>query len=137
MAKKKPLCLICNKTRENDSLRPNILRAHLQNLHPTHAIKDKIYFEKLNTSLKKQKNDNSGHFFKRNEAAVTALYEVAKMIAKTKKPHTIGEKLISPYVDVIIKLMISNEAGKKTKQVSLSKSTIKSRIVDMSENIEQ
>ena len=59
------------------------------------------------------------------------------MIAKTKKPHTIREKLISPCVDVIIKLMISGEAGKKTKQVSLSKSTIKRRIVDMSKNIEQ
>jgi len=42
------------------------------------------------------KLDSTGHFAMENEKLMEASYEIALLIAKDKKPHTIGESLVKP-----------------------------------------
>ena len=70
-------CVICHKVLSADSMRP------------------------INLSF-----DSTGRFQQQNEATLAASYEISQMIAKTKKPHTIGETLIAPCVEVIVKRML-------------------------------
>ena len=64
-----------------------------------------------------------------------ASYEVAYQIAKSKKPHTIGEELIKPCALEMAKIVLGKEAEKKLQQVSLSNDVIHNRIIDMSDDI--
>ncbi|XP_076343931.1 protein FAM200C-like [Tachypleus tridentatus] len=64
-----------------------------------------------------------------------ASYEVAYQIAKSKKPHTIGEELIKPCALEMAKIVLGKEAEKKLQQVSLSNDVIHNRIIDMSVDI--
>ena len=53
--------------------------------------------------------DTEGDIQKVNERAVEASYRVSLLIAKTKKPHTIGEDLILPNAKEMVSLM--NQPG--------------------------
>ena len=64
-----------------------------------------------------------------------ASYAVSLQIAKAKKPHTIGESLIKPCILECANLVLGVKASEQLKQISLSKDTVKSRIVEMSSNI--
>ncbi len=72
-----------------------------------------------------------------NEKAVTASYEVSRLIATSGKPHTIGEDLILPAAKQMVSIMLGNKAVKQLNLISLSNNTIKRRINDMSENVFQ
>ncbi|CAH2006297.1 unnamed protein product [Acanthoscelides obtectus] len=72
------------KVLSNDSMRPNRLERHLKQQHPTLVLKTKEFFPSKAESLKRMRLDKSGSYH-------TALFEIAFMIAKQKKPQTIGE----------------------------------------------
>ncbi len=58
-----------------------------------------------------------------NEKAVTASYEVSRLIATSGKPHTIGEDLILPAAKQMVSKMLGNNAvntvAKLTKNITL------------------
>ena len=54
-----------------------------------------------------------------NKPILTASYEVAYLIAKQGKPHTIGETLIKPAVLVMANIMLGKEAEVKLYQIPL------------------
>ena len=56
-------------------------------------------------------------------------------MAKTKKPHNIGETLLKPCILESVKLVLGEKASQTMKQISLSNDTIKSPIHEMSDNI--
>ena len=56
-------------------------------------------------------------------------------IAKSKKPHTIGEELVLPCTKDIVRLMIGADAVKKLISLSISDKTVQRRIQEMSEDI--
>ena len=56
-------------------------------------------------------------------------------MAKTEKPHNIGETLLKPCILESVKLVLEKKASQAMKQISLSNDTIKSRIQEMSDNI--
>ncbi|CAH2012054.1 unnamed protein product [Acanthoscelides obtectus] len=60
----------------------------------------------------------------------TASFEIAFMIAKQKKRHTIGEELIKPCVLKATQIILGEEAQQKMKSISLSNNTAKRRIDD-------
>ena len=58
------------------------------------------------------------------------------MIALAKKPHNIGETLIKPCMLTVTSLVFEEANSKKLAKISLSDSTVKSRIDEMAEDIE-
>ena len=70
------------------------------------------------------------------EKAQKASYEVAYLIAKDKKPHTIGETLIKPAAIAISQIMNGDKATEEIKGIPLSADTISRRISEMSQDIE-
>ena len=56
-------------------------------------------------------------------------------MAKTKKPHNIGETLLKPCILESVKLVLGEKASQTMKQISLSNDAIKSPIHEMSDNI--
>ena len=66
---------------------------------------------------------------------VTASYEIAPLVAKNKKPHTIAEELIMPAAKVLVKHVIGNKAVSKLNRVSVSNNTIQRRVTEMSTDL--
>ena len=67
--------------------------------------------------------------------ALEASYAVAKILAKTKQPHTITECLVLPCCQEIVNIMKNESAVKEVKKVPLSDNTLSRRIADMSDDI--
>ena len=116
-------------------MKPASLKQHLANAHPSIMSKNRSFFESKLSGLKRQKLDQTGMFWRTNKAAVHASYAIALHVAKTKKPHNIGETLLKPCVLESVKLVLGEKASQTMKQISLSNDTIKSRIHEMSDNI--
>lgn len=116
------------------SMVPSKMNRHLNSDHPSHANKDKLYFQRQLEQNKKQKL-----FMKSivtvSEKALEASYHVAKLIALPKKPHTISETLITPACMEIVRLMLGANEVKEVNKVSLSADTMKRRIDDTSSDI--
>lgn len=70
-----------------------------------------------------------------SEKALEASYHVAKLIARQKKPHPIGETRIKPACMEIVRLMLGPNEVKEVNKVSLSADTVNRRIHDMSSDI--
>ncbi|GFS77663.1 zinc finger BED domain-containing protein 5 [Nephila pilipes] len=130
----RPQCIICGDQLSNESMVPSKLKRHLYSSHPSCANKDKQYFKRCLEQNKKQKK-----FMKSavtvSEKALEASYHVAKLIARQKKPHTVGETLIKPACVEIVRLMLGPNEVKEVNKVSLSADTVKRRIHDMSSDI--
>ncbi|GFT10897.1 zinc finger BED domain-containing protein 5 [Nephila pilipes] len=127
-------CIICGDQLSNESMVPSKLKRHLYSSHPSCANKDKQYFKRCLEQNKKQKK-----FMKSavtvSEKALKASYHVAKLIARQKKPHTVGEILIKPACMEIVRLMLGPNEVKEVNKVSLSADTVKRRIHDMSSDL--
>ncbi|CAH1959448.1 unnamed protein product [Acanthoscelides obtectus] len=67
----------------------------------------------------------------RNDDGLRASYNISLPIAKSGKPHTIGEKLILPAVEEVLKT-----ASDIIKRIPLSNNTVERRIDEMSSDIE-
>ena len=61
-------------------------------------------------------------------------YEVAYLIAKDKKPNTIGEARIKPAAVSISQIMQRDKTADEVKQIPLSADTIRRRISEMSQD---
>ena len=113
---------------------PNKLMRHLNTNHAVHAGKNKDYFQRLLSQNKKQECFMKSSFTV-FEKALEASYHVAKLIARQKKPHTIGETLLKPACLEIVRLMLGSKEVKEVSKVPLSADTIKRRIDDMSNDM--
>ena len=116
-------------------MKPASLKQHQANAYPSMMSKNRSFFESKLFSLKRQKLDQTGMFWRTNKAAVDASYAIAFHVAKTKKPHNIGETLLKPCILESVKLVLAEKGSQTMKQISLSNDTIKFRIHKMSDNI--
>lgn len=134
----KPQCIICLEILSNESMKPSKLRRHFETKHGEFTSKSLDFFVvKLGEFKKSQKVMKSSTSLSGNKNATLASYEVAQLIAKSGKAHTIAEELILPAAIVLCKTMISESAAKLISSVPLSNNTIQRRITDMSANIEE
>ena len=74
-------------------------------------------------------------FLSNSEKCQKTSYEVAYLIAKHKKPHTIGEARIKTAAVSISQIMHGDKTADEEKQIPLSADTIRRRISKMSRDM--
>lgn len=79
----------------------------------------------------------SGTSYTTSEKTLSASFEVSKLIAQSKKAHTIAETVIKPCMLKVAEELLGQEAQKKIREIPLSNDTVKSRIQKMSTDIEE
>ena len=132
-----PQCVVCCKVLSEGSMKPSFLKRHLSGCHPDLATKDIDFFKHKEVGVKRIRLDHGGQFSQQTQAGVRASYMVALRIAQEKKPHTIAENLILPCCKDIVHCVLGDCAEKKLASLPLSNDTIKRRIRDMADDVEQ
>ena len=64
------------KTFSNSTMKPASLKQHLAKAHPSMMSKNRSFFESKLSSLKRQKLDQTGMFWRSNKPAVHASYAI-------------------------------------------------------------
>ncbi|KRX93267.1 SCAN domain-containing protein 3 [Trichinella pseudospiralis] len=94
-----PQCVVCLYTLSNDALRLTRLQRHLHHRHPELSKKPVECFCAKRNFLFQMRLDKKGK-------AVKVSYEIAMLIAKNKKPHTIGENLVKSCIVNVAKILL-------------------------------
>lgn len=133
-----PMCLICNKVLSNDSMKPSKLEDHLKRCHTDKMGKDLKYFQTLKEKYEKRPTMHSmfASTSQSNDDGLRASYNISLLIAKSGKPHTIGEQLILPAVEEVLKTVLHKSPFDVLKRIPLSNNTVQRRIDEMSSDIE-
>ncbi|XP_076037421.1 protein FAM200C-like [Oratosquilla oratoria] len=134
--KELPMCLICNNTFSNKSMKPSRLKEHLIRKHSEKASKPIAYFENLKKNFNQQ-NTLSSYLKKSsqtNEGGLTASYEIAQLVAKTGNAHTVAENVIKPAFEILMKTVLQQDSANTLKTIPLSNDSIRRRIDEMSLN---
>ena len=130
-------CVRCYEKLSNDAMRPSRLKRHLETKHPGHQNKSLAFFQSKKDSFKKMKILSADSFCQSSSAKVVeASFEIALMIAQAKKSHNIGKTLIKPCMLKATSLVFGVTNSKKIAKISLSNSTIKTRIDELANDIE-
>ncbi|XP_072387391.1 protein FAM200C-like [Diabrotica undecimpunctata] len=114
-------------------MRPNRLERHLSSKHKD---KPKEFFAIKSENLKLMKLDSTGYTAQTSEKVLKALYELSLLIAKEKKSHIIGETLVKPCLLKVADIILGTQSKQKLSQISVSDNTVKRRIDDMAEDIQ-
>ena len=133
-----PMCMICEKTFSNEAMKPSRLEEHLSKIHPGRKDKSLSYFQMLKDQHSSRptlagmfsassKEDNDG---------LRASYNISLLIAKSGKPHTIGEELILPAVSEVLRTVLHKSPSDIIKKIPLSNNTVQRRIDEMAEDVE-
>uniref|UniRef100_UPI00358E8A1A protein FAM200C-like n=1 Tax=Myxine glutinosa TaxID=7769 RepID=UPI00358E8A1A len=131
----RPQYVLCYKVLAEASMKPSKLKAHLDSTHPTHQNDSEDVFRSKKAHFMAKGSLTRHGFQPSTKPILEASYEVALLIAKDKKAHTIGETLVKPCAVVMANLVCGPEEAKKLKSVPLCNNTIKRRIEDMSKDI--
>jgi len=132
----KPQCVICATVLANDALKPAKLKRHLETVHPNFSDRPLKFFAGKLENLKKMKLGSSGTRFATSEKTLVASFEISKLIAQSKKPHTVEETLVKPCLVKAVEEVLGLEAKKQIQEIPLSNNTVKARIELMSNDIE-
>uniref|UniRef100_A0A671W871 DUF4371 domain-containing protein n=1 Tax=Sparus aurata TaxID=8175 RepID=A0A671W871_SPAAU len=131
----RPECVICGEKLADDSMRPNKLRRHQETKHHKTIGESREYFErKKQLALSRRSTDIRSAFERAGsdlQRATEASFDCSLLIAKAKKPHSIGEQLIKPACLKIVERLCGPQVVAKLKAVPLSDNTVKSRIDQM------
>jgi hypothetical protein len=120
-------------------MKPSKLNRHLELKHPEYKEKPIDFFINRRRQLKSAKKNMTSMFSlsPQTENLVLASYKISKLIAETGYPHTVGEKLILPVMKIISPRICEKKQEKQVNLLALSNNTVKRRIVDMANNIEE
>lgn len=129
----RPICVICSDILANDSLRPVKLTRHLNTKHPEYKNKPVEFFQRHASQQLKQSEVLKRHAgVGLNEKLLKASFEVALLIAKNKKGHTIGESLVLPAAYKICQTIYGEKIATPIKSVPVSNDTVGRRIIALS-----
>ncbi|XP_043563391.1 zinc finger MYM-type protein 6-like [Chiloscyllium plagiosum] len=65
-----------------------------------------------------------------------ASYNIAKLIAKCGKPHSVGELLVLPAIAEVLSTVLHQEPSMTIKRIPLSNDSVRRRIDEMASNVE-
>ncbi|QQP54558.1 Protein ZBED8-like [Caligus rogercresseyi] len=102
-------CIHCSNVLANFSLKPAKLSHHQSNLHPN------IELTEEDLEAKRKRFDK----------------QVALNIAERKKAHTIGEELIKPCAEIMVRNILGDKVKREISKISLSNNTVRRRIGDI------
>lgn len=96
----RPECVICGEKLANDSMKPSKLKRHQETKHSQTIGESREYFERKKQLALSRRSVDIRKAFERAGSdlhrATEASFDCSLLIAKTKKPHNIGEQLIKP-----------------------------------------
>jgi len=123
----------------NESMKPSKLKRHLELKHPEYSSKPIDFFinrkrELIATKKTMSLNISRGAEF---EPLVMASYEISKLIAETGYSHTLAEKLIVLAMKMLASRIWDKKHVNQVNMLALSNNTVKRRIVEMADNIEE
>ncbi|XP_018015681.1 protein ZBED8 [Hyalella azteca] len=134
-----PMCLLCEKVFSNEAMKPSRLVEHLKRMHSDKADKNLTYFQLLQDKV--QKRTIFGNMFasslQRSTDGLRASYNISLLIARSAKPHTIGEELILPAIREVLHTVLHESPDQIIKAIPLSDTCVQGRIDEMAENIEE
>ena len=130
----KPKCVVCEEILSKESMKRSKLLSHLESNHSGCVDKPLEYFQRKLEALSGQAKVMKV-FTTVNQSAVYASYIAFYKIAKQKKAHTIGKKLILPVMKKVVKIMIGEKESEKLNALTLSNNTVKRQIEDMSGDV--
>jgi len=134
-----PMCLLCKKTFSNDSMKPSKMKDHLERIYCDKKSKELDYFKALKAKFHSRPRLET--FFKSpanpDLQGQKALYNIALYIAKKGKPYCIGEEVILPALEEVLRNVMKTNPDPVLKSVPLSASTVKRQIDEMAHNVEK
>jgi hypothetical protein len=119
-------------------MKPSRLIEHLKTAHPDKADKNLAFFTALRDSFRKRPT-MSNMFSKASHQSIDGLrasYNISLLIAKSGKPHTIGEELILPAVSEVLSTVLHQQPHDIIRKIPLSNNSVQRRIDEMAENVE-
>ena len=78
-----------------------------------------------------------GEIDRQNTDGLVASYSISLLIAKSGKPHTIGEKIILPAIQEAVTTVMHLDGRSVIQSIPLSNDTVASRINLMASDVEQ
>uniref|UniRef100_A0A5S6Q7E4 DUF4371 domain-containing protein n=1 Tax=Trichuris muris TaxID=70415 RepID=A0A5S6Q7E4_TRIMR len=103
-------------------MKPSKLKSHFTRCHADKNTEDVSYFRAL-----REKQDRDG---------LAASYKISLLIAKTGKPHTIGEELLIPAIAEVVETVLHQRARDVTNKIPLNNDIVQRRINAMAEDVE-
>ena len=85
-----PMCLLCDQVFSNEGMKPSRMIVHLKSRHGDKSDNDVEFFKNLRDN-RKTLGGMFGKVDKQNIDGLVASYNISLLIAKTGKPHTIGD----------------------------------------------
>uniref|UniRef100_A0A4W2GWJ7 Zinc finger MYM-type containing 6 n=1 Tax=Bos indicus x Bos taurus TaxID=30522 RepID=A0A4W2GWJ7_BOBOX len=131
----RPQCVICGEILSSENMKPANLSHHLKTKHSELENKPVDFFEEKSLEMECQ-NSALKKCLLVEKSLVKASYLIAFQIAASKKPFSIAEELIKPYLVEMCSEVLGSSAGDKMKTIPLSNNTIGHRIDELSADIE-
>nr|XP_006005906.1 PREDICTED: zinc finger BED domain-containing protein 5-like [Latimeria chalumnae] len=130
-----PQCVLCGEVLSNNSLKPSLLRRHLETKHEQHKDKPPEFFKWTRAQLMASKKVLHSAAADDNIKALEASYLVSYRIANSGKPHTIAEELILSAATDMVSTILGENAPKLIQLVPISNNTVSRRIDDMANDV--
>nr|XP_055197810.1 zinc finger MYM-type protein 6 isoform X2 [Nyctereutes procyonoides] len=131
----RPQCVICGEILSTENMKPANLSHHLKTKHSELENKPVDFFEQKSLEMECQ-NSSLKRCLLVEKSLVKASYLIAFQIAASKKPFSIAEELIKPYLVEMCSEVLGSSAGDQMKTIPLSNNTIGHRIDELSADIE-
>lgn len=131
----RPQCVICGEILSAENMKPADLSHHLKTKHSELENKPVDFFEQKSLEMECQ-NSSFKKCLLVEKSLMKASYLIAFQIAASKKPFSIAEELIKPYLVEMCSEVLGSSAGDEMKTIPLSNNTIGCRIDELSADIE-
>ena len=131
-----PMCLMCEKVFSNEGMKPSRMIDHLKSRHSDKVDKDVQFFINLRDSHKTM-GGIFGKIDRQNTDGLVASYNISLLIAKSGKPHTIGENLILPAIQEAVTTVMHLDVRSVSQSIPLSNDTVARRINLMASDVEK
>ncbi|KAM8790029.1 zinc finger MYM-type protein 6 isoform 3-T6 [Rhynchonycteris naso] len=128
-------CVICGEILSAENMKPVNLSHHFKTKHSELENKPVDFFEQKSLEMECQ-NSSFKKCLLVEKSLVKASYLIAFQIAASKKPFSMAEELIKPYLGEMCSEVLGSSAGDKVKTIPLSNNTIGHRIDELSADIE-